>query len=80
MRVKFEISLGLIAWGVAILFTAIFTTVRLTGHIDWAWYLVMSPVLLLAALYTLRFLLGFVMGLWSGHQRTKRSYWSRTGF
>lgn len=33
-------KLSFIAW----LFTAIFVTLKLTGHIDWSWWLVFSPI------------------------------------
>lgn len=46
-------NLGFIAW----MFTAIFVTLKLTGHIDWSWWWVFSPVWGLAAL---KILLGII--------------------
>jgi hypothetical protein len=44
------------------LLTILFVGLKLTNHIDWSWWWVLSPTLLLIALAFLFLLLGFVVG------------------
>jgi hypothetical protein len=49
--------------GLIEILTLIFVTLKLTGHIDWSWLAVFSPVLIVWTLYAI--ILWFVVSLHS---------------
>lgn len=46
-----KINLGLIA----VVLTAVFATLKLTGNIDWSWWIVFLPLIIFAGLLALIF-------------------------
>lgn len=55
-----KINLGLIA----VVLTAVFATLKLTGNIDWSWWIVFLPLLLFVGLLIVIFLfIGLIAAL-----------------
>lgn len=56
-----------------IILSIVFTMLKLQGHIDWSWWLVFSPLLVIVALYVIKLIIGllFVLGVfkWSNDMK-----------
>lgn len=44
----------------------VFIALKLTGHIDWTWVWVLSPLWMSAAIVLLMLLVLLIVGVWSG--------------
>lgn len=54
------------------LLTLLFVALKLTGHIDWSWWWVLSPVWITAALLALGLGVVFLFGAFTGRKRKIR--------
>lgn len=52
-----------------IILSIVFTMLKLQGHIDWSWWLVFSPILVIVALYVIKLIIGLLcilgISVWS---------------
>ncbi len=51
------------------LLTLLFVALKLTGHIDWSWWWVLSPVWIVAAFAAVAFLAVILWGTFAGKKR-----------
>lgn len=58
-KVKVQGGMGLLSW-----LTVAFVVLKLTGHIDWSWWLVLSPVLVGIGLWAVILALAIAVAVW----------------
>lgn len=58
-KVKVQGGMGLLSW-----LTVAFVVLKLTGHIDWSWWLVLSPVLAGIGLWVVILALAIAVVVW----------------
>lgn len=58
-KVKVQGGMGLLSW-----LTVAFVVLKLTGHIDWSWWLVLSPVLVGIGLWVVILALAIAVVVW----------------
>jgi len=58
-KVKVQGGMGLMSW-----LTVAFVVLKLTGHIDWSWWLVLSPVLVGIGLWAVILALAIAVAVW----------------
>lgn len=58
-KVQVQGGMGLLSW-----LTVAFVVLKLTGHIDWSWWLVLSPVLVGIGLWAVILALAIAVAVW----------------
>ena len=58
-KVQVQGGMGLLSW-----LTVAFVVLKLTGHIDWSWWLVLSPVLVGIGLWAVILALAIAAAVW----------------
>lgn len=58
-KVQVQGGMGLLSW-----LTVAFVVLKLTGHIDWSWWIVLSPVLVSIGLWVVILALAIAVAVW----------------
>lgn len=58
-KVHVQGGMGLLSW-----LTVAFVVLKLTGHIDWSWWIVLSPVLVSIGLWVVILALAIAVAVW----------------